>query len=1300
VTLAEGKTRIIALEATENGFKVDWESWVGYSPIEWGRFVTEKMQEPSEFRAMIGRDDFYDFRYANSLEYRCYQIRDPEEKHRLWGYVERNGEIDRKLQRAMLRSPYAFLVVKLRYPSNNPKDEKGAQVEIVELVEEGWVLRDDNDPIEENGVFFFRDDNDTKETGAKDEEIGGVDEAVLSGKESATLAAKKMDVPEGFHIDFIAAEPDIVQPIAFTIDERGRLWVVEGNTYPKRAREGEGQDRILIFEDADHDGSFETRKVFMDGLNLVSGIEVGFGGVWIGSAPYLMFIPDRDKNDEPDGKPRVLLDGWGYQDTHETLNSFLWGPDGWLYGCHGVFTHSKVGKPGTPEEERVPLNCGYWRYHPIDHEFEVFAQGTSNPWGLDYDDYGQFFSEACVIPHFWHVIQGAYYLRQSNPLGHFNKNVFTNIETIADHRHYVGSNPHAGNEVSGSAGGGHAHSGLTIYLGDNFPAEYRNRPFFFNLHGHRMNQERLSRRGSGWVAMHAPDLMLSHDEQFMGVAVKYGPEGSLYFIDWHDKQTCHLKLPEAWDRSNGRIFRMRYGEHKVRKVDLSKKSDVDLARLQFHKNDWYVRTSRRLLQERLISTRGISGRAIRSLRAPMVEHDDVTRRLRALWALHAVRVLRQDDLIDLVRDKEEYMRAWAIQLLMEDRSVQKPPPAQVLHYLSYLAHKDPSPLVRLYVTSALQRLPYEHRWNVVEGLVLHEEDAGDHNLPQMIWVGAEPLVQQNPQRALRIALDSKIPLLTDHIARRAGATTKGADAVLDAVTRTNDPTLQNRLLGALVQSIHGRADVPMPPMWPKTFQSLKDRGDKTQDGLLLALAISFGDQSAFPMLLETLSKKSRPLDDRRRVFGILAKGKAPGLPKVLHGLLGEKVLRLEALKALAAYDEPATPGALLGGFKDFSREEARVAVNTLASRPSYAAQLLSAVERGALERGAVSSVAARQIKSLGDPKLVEKLAAVWGKVDESPAAIQEQIAGYKKKLTADLLKKADRRSGRAVFDQACASCHTLFGAGKEIGPELTGSNRADLDYILENILNPNAGIGKDYQLNLVTMKDGRVLAGMIRGETDSAVTLQLIDNVEVAPKSQIASIEPAPTSMMPPGLLSTLSEEQTQNLIAYLASPLQVPLPGQVFLDPKTGKVAGAIEGESLKIIAKTGNANPQSMGAYPLGKWSGDRHLWWTGAKPGDELVTEFDVSEAGNYDVFIGLTKAIDYGIVEVRIDGKEVGDPIDLFSNGVISTGPISLGVHELKAGPHQLSFKITGANPKAAKAYMVGLDYVWLGSVPER
>ena len=423
-------------------------------------------------------------------------------------------------------------------------------------------------------------------------------------------AAANMTVPEGFRVQLAAGEPQVHQPIAFTIDHRGRLWVAEAYTYPIRAPEGQGKDKIIILEDTNGDGTLDSRKVFIEGLNLVSGLEIGFGGVWVGAAPYLMFIPDKDQDDKPDAEPQVLLDGFGYQDTHETLNSFIWGPDGWLYGCHGVFTHSKVGKPGATEQNRVPLNAGVWRYHPQRHEFEVFAWGSSNPWGVDFNDTGQAFITACVIPHLFHVIQGARYQRQGG--SHFDPHVYDDIKTIADHSHYVGNigdhawwghEPNVPHDTS-EAGGGHAHCGAMIYLGENWPEEYRNHIFFNNIHGNRVNNDLLERKGSGYVGRHGKDLLLANDKWFRGINLKYGPNGGVYLIDWYDKNACHRTNPEIWDRTNGRIYKITYEATVVRTpkpkfIRLDEFTDADLVQLMSSSNEWDVRMARSLSWKKL-----------------------------------------------------------------------------------------------------------------------------------------------------------------------------------------------------------------------------------------------------------------------------------------------------------------------------------------------------------------------------------------------------------------------------------------------------------------------------------------------------------------------------------------------------------------------------------------------------------------------------------------------------------------------------------------------------------------------------
>jgi len=478
-------------------------------------------------------------------------------------------------------------------------------------------------------------------------------------------AARAMSVPEGFHVTLFAGEPDVQQPIAMAIDDRGRLWIAEAYAYPIRVAEEEARDRILIFHDTDGDGRFDERKVFISGLNLVSGLELGYGGVWVGAAPYLMFIPDRNRDDVPDGPPEIHLDGWAWQDTHETLNAFIWGPDGWLYGCHGVFTHSRVGTPGTPDEERIPLNAGIWRYHPIKRRFEVFAHGTSNPWGIDFNDQGQAFCTACVIPHLFHVIQGARYLRQAG--SHFNPHTYADIQTIARHRHWIGATPHSGNGRSDAAGGGHAHAGAMIYLGGAWPEQYRNQIFMNNIHGARINQDQLEPAGSGYVGDRAPDFLLANDAWSQILYLTYGPDGQVYMIDWYDKNQCHHGNVEGHDRSNGRIFKVSYGQPQMARIDLAALAEEELVDLQLHPNDWYVRHARRLLAER-----GASPKARQRLAQMAFEHADGTRRLRGLWALHVAGGLSPEHVARGLQHEDPYVRAWTSSLLARTAGLQQP----------------------------------------------------------------------------------------------------------------------------------------------------------------------------------------------------------------------------------------------------------------------------------------------------------------------------------------------------------------------------------------------------------------------------------------------------------------------------------------------------------------------------------------------------------------------------------------------------------------------------------------------------
>lgn len=953
-------------------------------------------------------------------------------------------------------------------------------------------------------------------------------------------AASVMTVPEGFSVKLFAGEPDVKQPIAMCFDDRGRLWIAEAYCYPNRKRaktvllppgkEGDS-DRILIFEDTKGSGTFDKRTVFMDGLNLVSGLEVGFGGVWIGAAPYLLYVPIKPGEDKPAGPPQVLLDGWGYEDTHETLNTFMWGPDGWLYGCHGIFTHSRVGKPGTPAKDRIPINAGIWRYHPTRHVFEVFAHGTSNPWGMDFNDRGQLFCEACVIPHAFHIIQGGRYHRQSG--SHFNPHTYADISTIADHLHYLGGWSHAANDRSGSAGGGHAHCGTMIYLGGAWPREYRGQWFMGNIHGRRINVETLKPKGSGYIASHSPDFLLANDAWARFINLRYGPDGNVFLIDWYDKQACHNHDNLAWDRSNGRIYKVCYRGTKPVQVDLQKKTDRELVALQLHENDWYVRHARRLLQER-----GGNAGVHAELDQIAFGNAEETRRLRGLWALHVTGGLTAERIAKGLNDVSGYVRGWTIQLALEKDA---PTPA-LLKKLTEMARKDSSQVVRLYLASAAQRLPFPQRWQILEGLTSHAEDATDHNLPLMYWYAAEPLADVDSGRALDLAWHAKVPML-DFMVRRIVSSGKpdALTLLVGRLAKTDDPAIQLMVLSGIQNALRGQRRLQLPDGWQEAYAKLNNSKNTEVRRRALSLAVKFGDATALQTMREMLTDAGREPAIRLEAMTSLLAVRDKELPPILHSLLAEPSMCRAALLALAEFDHVKTPEVILAVYSKLGNEEKRAALSTLTSRASYGRALMEAVPKQ-IPRSDLPTDLVQRMLNLRDKELTRLIEERWGTMRATPGEIAREIVQIRRMLKRPTVNKPDLSLGRAIFTRTCSQCHTLYGEGGKVGPDLTGSDRANLDYLLAKIMDPSAVITKDYAETLVVTKEGQQFTGIIKESNPKFVRIVNADKDEIIQRADIEVIQPTGKSMMPNDILKTLSETEIRALIAYLRHHEQVPL--------------------------------------------------------------------------------------------------------------------------------------------------------------
>jgi putative membrane-bound dehydrogenase-like protein len=1109
--------------------------------------------------------------------------------------------------------------------------------------------------------------------------------------QSAAEAMKTMSLPKGFQVSLVAGEPKVVQPIAMCFDERGRLWVVEGLSYPKKRPDGTGADRILILEDVKKDGSYAKVTVFKDGLNLVSGIEVGHGGVWVGAAPEFLFIP-KDADDKA-GKPVVLLDGWGFHDTHETLNSFVWGPDGWLYGNHGVFTHSVVGRPGAPEEKRVKINAGVWRFHPTRHVFEVFAEGTSNPWGLDYDARGEFFNTACVIPHLYHILPAARYQRQAGQ--HFNPFTYDDIKTIADHAHYAGGRIHQPvvskiPESTDSVGGGHAHSGLAIYNGDNFPAAYQGMLIFGNLHGHRLVSDQVAPEGSGYVGRHGNDFLRSNDAHFIPVSQRVGPDGALYVSDWTDKQVCHNNNQEIWDRANGRIYRVSYGDPVSRARDLAALTDLELVGLALDDaNEFYVRQARKVLAERGLSGRTIAAEARAQLLATLSSAGPAVRRLRALWVLQSANLLDDAALAAALQDAEPALRAWAVRLIAQQRTAGVPA-------LAALAKTEPSPLVRRELASALSRLPLDRRAALAEPLLARAEDAQDHNIPLLLWYGIEPLVGADAARGLALAALSRHPRTTDFIYRRLASDAGARAQVLALAARETDAARRATLVGRVVEGVRQSGAFAAPEGWPALVAGLRQGAAPDLLANLNELDALAGDEASRAFYRGHLADVKAPFPARQRALAVLVASRDRAAAPVIHQVLAEQTsvfFRRSLIQALATVGDDASPGVLLGSLASFTPEQAADAVAALAGNAVGGKALLAAVAAGKADKALLSPLVVRQLKSLGDQGLDAQLAAVVGVVNATKADFAKTKARYEAMLKPEAVRKGDIAAGRQLFASTCGICHTFGYVGNQVGPGLAGSNIGKLDYLLENVLNPNGVIGKDYQLNVFKLKSGATMSGIVQFEDAQSFRLALPGGAKfTVSKNEVEKREVLAMSLMPEGLLDALSKEQVINLVAYLQFPDGFPAGA-----PGVWRLEGALEGENLKVLSVTGGKTTnQRMTGFKASRWSGDDHVWWTGGKVGDTLTLALPVAAKGTYEVkFVG-TKAHDYGAFELRLDGKLLGaEGYDFYNPAeVVTTGELNGGRHELDVGEHRLEIKILAPNPAATPRNMFGLDYVKL------
>jgi putative membrane-bound dehydrogenase-like protein len=941
-----------------------------------------------------------------------------------------------------------------------------------------------------------------------------------------------IELPPGFNATLFAGEPDVQQPICMDFDDRGRLWVAECYTYSGGPYETKLRDRVIILEDTNDDGQHDRRTVFWDKGFMLTSLTWGFGGVWILHDGSLSFIPDRNGDDIPDSEPVVMLDGWSKDCGHNFVSGLIWGPDGWLWGRHGIVDTSYPGVPGTPQEERPAMNCGVWRYHPTKHTVEVVCNGTTNPWGLDYNEDGQFFMTNNVQGHLWHVIPGAHYQRMYGQ--DFNPYAFELMDMTADHYHWDTKTKwnESRDGVANDLGGGHSHVGALIYQGNNFPEEYRGRIFMCNTHGRRLNVNRLERHGSGYVGKSERDFMIVKTPWFRGIDIKMGPEGAMYVSDWSDNGECHDH--DGIHRTSGRIYRITYGTPALsqsQKAVLQSRNKLGFLNEDWiDKGDWFGRHARRIRQE-LLADGELSRRSL----ASQVKWDTASH----LLFTEAFGGNSDEQIHVALQSENADVIAAAIQLAVSAERRKSHVEA-----VREIAAKPQPANVLLSMASALQKLDTEDRFALAKAMLGCTENArtiaGENNLTLMTWYGIEPVVfHENVPELLN--LNPKLQLFAvQRIAYEISTKPNVAESALQFVAtkaasrRDAEEAVAAQLLTSFKLGLAGRAKVDAPQNWDVIERQLRSAKSPEVLRAVDSLAVLFGDGAALADLRSLAGDGSKDAVAREQAIAALAQAKDGDSVPILFNLINDRGVADAAITALMSFDHPNTANELLSrlaGLRDGNRS---LAIDTMASRESYALDLIKAVEAGRLDARELTAAQVRQLLAFGNAHITTVLEAKWGVVQETPEDRIAAIEKWKRELTPEKFASASRENGAALFKKSCATCHKLFGEGKAIAPDLTGANRSNLEYLLMNIIDPSSVVPKQFTTSVIALKDGRVITGVVVSETEQTLVIQTDKEQLSVARSEIEESKNTGKSLMPDGMLDPLTPEQVRDLFSFM----------------------------------------------------------------------------------------------------------------------------------------------------------------------
>jgi putative heme-binding domain-containing protein len=977
---------------------------------------------------------------------------------------------------------------------------------------------------------------------------------------SSQEAVTRMTVPDGFKIELVAAEPDIVNPIALSFDDRGRIWITESLEYPRKPA-GPGRDRVKVLEDTDADGRVDKVSVFAEGLNIPTGVAIGYGGVWVLNAPDLLFLREKDGREI---SREIVLTGFGRTDTHELPNSLTWGPDGWLYGLNGVFNQCRVRSNNGREYQ---FNCALWRVHPRTREFQIVCEGTSNPYGVAWDAEGSAIVEAChwANDHLFHFIETGHYQRQAGTFPPFT----IPIGSITDHGHQKT-----------------AYCGISFLDTDAYPVQYRERIVVGNIHGGALNVDRLQRDGASYLAKGEPDLLSGNDAWFMPVALKIGPDGCLYVLDWYDRYHCSqdaARDPEGVDRLKGRLYRLRYQDTpRAPKFDLLAESDDQLIQRLGSGNIYFRESAQRILTERLVGSartlrrklenfvlssaaagvrRSTASETSQSLVTSTLRSRDARSelkllgtatedgsapanlnrkaRLHALWALIGRGSLEPSFHLKILAHSDPTFRAWGVRAAGNFADVYP----TIRQKIAPLA-RDPSPDVQVQVAIASRKLVRFDALPVLSDVLAFS--GHDKTIPSITWNNLHPLLETKAARFVALqknwspGLATLSPRIVERILSAQEPDGLAAAAFIKFVADRDSARAKECLsvvasrLGALSGPALAQLKAALKPL----LEELRAPPGATPLLLSAQLLAARLDSAQFdPVAVRArFVSPDQPEATRLEALDALIAFRDPQLLATLPEVLSSAPTQFtrRVLATLGRLEDPKLADLLLGEYPKLAPELQPLAVDVIMQRERWARKLLDAVFANKLPKTVLNANHLRKILDSNDRDALWAVEKAFGRVREERSPERERVVAEMSGYLRDHM--GDPHRGQVVFRNLCAQCHTIYGEGGAVGPDITANGRASFEQLLSNVFDPSLVIGPGYQVTTVVTKDGRNLTGLVAEDNEQRLVLRMPgEGEETVARNNVKYTRVSKLSMMPEGLETALDRKDLSDLFAFLA---------------------------------------------------------------------------------------------------------------------------------------------------------------------